>query len=104
MDKEQLTNGEDQQETPAFARKIEIGITESREVGINIVGEFKTYEFYGILLTTLIDVFGSNLINDFVKKVAPSPLAKKEPTQEEVAAKQQKLERMRKELLDIANS
>lgn len=52
-------------------RSIIINVNEDNNIGLSISGEFKTFEFYGLLLTTMLDVISSNLINDVVNKMKP---------------------------------
>lgn len=57
---------------PRIMKKIELGITEEGNVQMNVVDEFRTYEFYGVIITAFIDVFGTNLINA-MKNVMGNP-------------------------------
>jgi hypothetical protein len=54
----------------AIARKIEINIQDDGQVNLNLTGNFKTYEFYGVLLTIFMDVAAGNFKNDLVQQVA----------------------------------
>ena len=51
-------------------RSIKITINDNRSIAVDISNEFKTYEFYGALVTTLIDVFTSTLVNEVVSKIS----------------------------------
>ncbi len=86
-----------------IVRKIEIGISENRNVGVNIVGEFKTYEFYGVLLTTLMDVFVSNLVNDLNRK-GSQDLSSPKAVSPDMEAKAERLRRIKEDLLNSINT
>lgn len=67
-------------------RSIEIIVpSDGTPIGLNINGTFKTYEFYGVFVSILIDVFTSNFMSEFKRSVVPPDQASLAKAKEQIA-------------------
>lgn len=80
------------QDSTDAVRKIEITLDANKNVSLSAVGEFKTYEFYGILITTLLDVFSANFTNNLIERLMSASKPAKASAEDEARLKKLKAE------------